>query len=887
MSHSDKGTLLLIDGFSVAFRAFYALPLDNFHTTTGEPVNAVYGFSSMLSSIVEGRKPTHIAVAFDLPGGTFRTKRYPEYKGTRGETPPEFIPQVPLLRDVLGALGLPVIDKADYEADDIIATYARQAAEAGLDVLIVSGDRDTLQLVTDKVTVLYPRRGVSELDTMTPDAVREKHGVSPEQYPDLAALVGETSDNLPGVPGVGPKTAAKWIETYGGLDGIIEAAPDIPGKAGESLRENLEQVKLNRELNHLVTDLDLPLTIDDLRRTEADADAIHRVCDALQFRSLRPKLLAFSKGADRKAGGGIIVGVMEDEASGATKVELDGAVTEVTALRARSFLYAGADALGVADERGGVWGIDLASLDQDQDRGLGVWLADSGVPKVLHGAKDAWHTLAVRGYELEGIDGDTEIAAYLVQADQGRFDLESVAQRYLGLASGERGQAGELDLGMGPSAAEAAGGRASEVAQLAAELEREVSERGMDPVYRDMELPLIGVLAGMETAGVGVDRSLLEAMSKECLSRAERAEEAAHAAIGGVEVNLASPKQLQEVLFDRLDMPKTKKIKTGYTTDAASLAELYEKKPHPFLEALLAHRDAAKLRQIIEGLISSIGTDGRIHTTFSQTVASTGRLSSKDPNLQNIPIRTEDGHRIREAFVVGQGYETLLTADYSQIEMRIMAHLSGDPALIEAFKAGEDLHRFVGSRVFGVQPEAVTPEMRTKVKAMSYGLAYGLSSYGLARQLGTPVGEAQTLMDDYYARFGAVRDYLASVVKEARKVGYTQTIFGRRRYHPDLISSDHQRRQMAERVALNAPIQGSAADLIKRAMIEIDRRLAAEGLRSRQILQIHDELMVEVAPGERTRVEEILVEEMAGAADLTVPLEVHVGVGATWREAGH
>jgi len=895
VSHSDKGTLLLVDGFSVAFRAFYALPLDNFHTTTGEPVNAVYGFASMIASIVEGRKPTHIAVAFDLPGGTFRTKRYPEYKGTRGETPPEFIPQVPLLRDVLGALGLPVVDKPDYEADDIIATYARQAAEAGLDVLIVSGDRDTLQLVTDKVTVLYPRRGVSELDTMTPDAVREKHGVTPEQYPDLAALVGETSDNLPGVPGVGPKTASKWIGAYGGLEGILKAAPDIPGKVGESLRENIEQVRLNRELNHLVTDLDLPLGIDALRRAGGDADAIQRVCDALQFRSLRPKLLAFAKSAEvgetGRSEADNIDEAGEEDSEG--KVELEGAVAAIASHKGRSFLYVGRESandargLGVADGGGSAWGVDLTEIDEEDDHALGEWLADPQVPKVLHGAKDAWHALAARGHVLGGIDGDTEIAAYLVQADQGRFDLESVTQRYLGFTTGVSVAGAELDLGLGPSDSEVAGRKAIDVARLSGELEREVSERGMTEVYRDLELPLIGVLAKMEATGVAVDRSRLEERSKECLFRAERAEEAAHAAIGGVEVNLASPKQLQEVLFDRLGMPKTKRIKTGYTTDAASLAELYEKNPHPFLEALLAHRDATKLRQIIEGLISSIGADGRIHTTFSQTVASTGRLSSRDPNLQNIPIRTEDGHRIREAFVVGKEYETLLTADYSQIEMRIMAHLSKDKALIEAFEGGEDLHRFVGSRVFGVPPEAVTPEMRSRVKAMSYGLAYGLSPFGLARQLGTPVGEAQALIGDYYARFGGVRDYLASVVAEARRVGYTETIFGRRRYHPDLTADDRQRREMAERMALNAPIQGSAADLIKRAMIGVDRRLDIEGLLSRQILQIHDELVVEVAPGEKERVEAILVEEMADAGDLSVPLDVNVGTGDTWREAGH
>ncbi len=888
MSDSAKPTLLLIDGFSMAFRAFYALPLDKFHTTTGEPVNAVYGFASMICSLLESRKPTHVAVAFDLPGGTFRTERYPAYKGTRGETPPEFVPQVPLLRQVLEALRIPVVDKEDVEADDIVATYAREAAEKGLKVLVVSGDRDTLQLVTDDVTILYPRKGVSELDAMTPAAVREKHGVDPARYPDLAALVGETSDNLPGVPGVGPKTAAKWIDTYGGLDGILAAADDIPGKAGESLRANLDQVKLNRELNHLLTDLDLPLGVDDLARVGGDGEAIHQVCDTLQFRSLRPRLLALA--APGTGGGGTVA--REDEAD-STNVTLNGAVRSVTAMRGRSFVYVDASpapdarAIGVSDGNGGTWGIDLVTLDQEEDQALGRWLGNRAVPKVLHGAKDAWHALRSRGHSLDGIDGDTEIAAYLVQADQGRFDLESIAERYLGAPLTAVPGDGQLDLGGGPAAAEVAGAKAAQVALLAENLEATVVDRGMGSIYRDIELPLVKVLARMEDAGIAIDRAALEERSKECQSRADRAETAARDAIGGQEVNLASPKQLQEVLFDRLGMPKTKRIKTGYTTDAASIAELYEKTPHPFLEALLAHRDATKLRQIIEGLLSAIASDGRIHTTFSQTVASTGRLSSRDPNLQNIPIRTEDGHRIREAFVVGKGYESLVTADYSQIEMRIMAHLSEDTALIEAFRAGEDLHRFVGSRVFGVPPEAVTPEMRSKVKAMSYGLAYGLSSYGLARQLGTSVGEAQALMDDYYARFGGVRDYLASVVREARRLGYTETIFGRRRYHSDLTSDDRQRREMAERVALNAPIQGSAADLIKRAMLGVDRRFAEESLRSRQLLQVHDELVVEVAPGERSAVEAVLVEEMGGAADLRVPLDVHLGVGATWREAGH
>ena len=883
MSEPRQGSLLLIDGFSMAFRAFFALPVENFQTSTGEPVNAVYGFASMIATLVADHKPTHMVVAFDLPGGTFRTQRYPAYKGTRGETPPEFIPQVPLLRDVLAALRIPVVDKPNFEADDILATYARQGAEQGFDVFIVSGDRDTLQLVTDRVTVLYPRKGVSDLVVMTPEAVREKYGVAPANYPDLAALVGETSDNLPGVPGVGPKTAAKWVEAYGGLEQILAAADDIGGKVGESLRESLAQVVLNREINHLVTDLDLPLSIDDLVRVGGDATAIHAICDALQFRGLRPRLLAMALDAPSAP-----VGAASEPDR--ARVITDGAVAAVLALRGSVAVavVGGKDprALGVADAAGESWGIDLTSLDPTQDRAIAEWLADPSVPKVLHGAKAAWHGLANRGYSLAGIAGDTEVAAYLVQPDQRGFDLDDVVQRYLGVAT--VGQAGdELDLGLGPSEADSAGVRAWFTLRLAKDLDGELDTRQMAPLYRELEIPLIGVLAAMEAAGIAVDGAHLRMLAGECSARAESAQRDAWRALDGFEVNLGSPKQLQEVLFDRLGMPKTKKIKTGYTTDAAALAELFEKRPHPFLEALLAYRAAAKLGQIIETLASAIGPDGRIHTTFSQVVASTGRLSSLDPNLQNIPIRTDDGHRIREAFRVGEGYETLLTADYSQIEMRIMAHLSGDDQLIEAFRSGEDLHRFVGGRVFGVQPENVTPEMRSKVKAMSYGLAYGLSSFGLARQLGTSTGEAQALMDDYFARFGEVRAYLASVVREARVTGYTETIFGRRRYLPDLNSPDRGRREMAERMALNAPIQGSAADLIKRAMLGVARRFEGDRLASRLILQVHDELVVEVARGERTAVEAILREEMAGAAELSVPLDVHLGSGENWRVAGH
>ncbi|MDN4473155.1 DNA polymerase I [Demequina zhanjiangensis] len=884
MSATPQGTLLLVDGLSMAFRAFFGLPVENFSTSTGTPTNAVYGFTTMLATLMRDREPTHVAVAFDLPGGTFRTERLPSYKGTRDATPPEFEPQVPLIREMLQALGVASVDKERYEADDLLATYARLGSEAGLRVLVVSGDRDTIQLVNDDVTLLYPRKGVSDLVEFTPDAVREKYGVAPGQYPDLAALVGETSDNLPGVPGVGPKTAAKWIGVYGGLEEILSQADDVPGKAGQSLRDHLDQVRLNRELNHLLTDLEVPLDLEALSYGGADAQAIHEMCDALQFRTLRDRLLPF------------VVGDAEAPAESRDEVEvvLEGAVDAVTALTGAVTLHvdgrtgADADAWAVGVFHGGeAWGIDLSSLTSAEEESLTGWLADATVPKTLHGAKDAWHSLAARGIELRGIVGDTQIAAFLVNPDQRGFDLDSVLQRYLGAVPSASAGGDELDLGLSTSPGLAAGERAAHVAALADLLDAEVESRGMSDLYADLEIPLVSVLARMEDAGIAVDTAHLDSLSDEALGRAALAAQDAYDAIGGDQVNLGSPKQLQEVLFERLGMPKTRKIKTGYSTDAGSLQELHAKRPHPFLEALLAHRDSTKLAQIIKGLASEVRADGRIHTTFSQTVAATGRLSSRDPNLQNIPIRTDEGHRIREAFVVGAEFETLVTADYSQIEMRIMAHLSGDEALIEAFRGGEDLHRFVGARVFGVEPEDVTPHMRSQVKAMSYGLAYGLSSFGLSKQLGLEVSQAQALMDDYFARFGAVRDYLKGVVAKAREDGYTETIFGRRRYMPDLSSTNRQRREIAERAALNAPIQGSAADLIKRAMLGVEDRLRDERLASRQVLQVHDELVVETAPGERDAVEAILREEMGGAADLAVPLDVNVGAGATWRAAGH
>jgi DNA polymerase-1 len=884
--------LLLVDGHSMAYRAFFALPVENFSTTTGEPTNAVYGFTAMLANLLRDEGPTHVGVAFDVGRTTFRTEQYPAYKATRDATPPDFKGQVPLIKEILATLRIPTISKDQYEADDVIATLVRRAVAEGMDVLVCTGDRDALQLVSADVTVLYPRKGVSDLVRFTPAAVLEKYGVEPASYPDLAALVGETSDNLPGVPGVGPKTAAKWIVTYGGLDGVLAAVTQIPGKAGENLREHADQVRLNRQLNAPVDDLELPLTVDDLAVRPWDREAMHTVFDALQFRVLRERLLAMVPQEQGEKPG------FDLEVTAPTPGELGGWLAaradRTLALDVTGrFAPARGDAwaLSIADGPAHAVGLDLTQLDAGDESTLAGWLADESRAKAVHGAKDAWHALAGRGLRLAGVTFDTLLAAYLCHPDQRSYDLADLAVRHLHRelrteVAAESAQ-GSFDLDIeGGTIAGRSAVRAAAVSELGDVLGAELDDRGSRHLLDDLELPLVGVLAAMEQAGVAADVEYLTGLERDFAATVADAAAEAYAVIGR-EVNLGSPKQLQEVLFDQLGMPRTKRIKTGYTTDAAALSELFEQTEHPFLAQLLAHRDASRLRQTVEGLLRSVADDGRIHTTYLQTIAATGRISSTDPNLQNIPIRTEAGRRIRRAFVVGPGYETLLTADYSQIEMRIMAHLSGDAGLISAFRSGEDLHRFVGSRVFGVPTDEVTSAMRSKIKAMSYGLAYGLSSFGLSKQLNISVGEAAALMEDYFARFGGVRDYLAGVVEEARRTGYTATILGRRRYLPDLTSDNRQRREMAERMALNAPIQGSAADLIKVAMLAVDRTLRERGLRSRMLLQVHDELVLEVAPGEREEVEQVMRTAMGSAADLSVPLDVSVGAGASWHEAGH
>jgi DNA polymerase-1 len=903
--------LLLLDGHSLAYRAFFALPVENFSTTTGQPTNAVYGFTSMLINVLRDEAPTHLAVAFDVSRTTFRTEAYADYKAGRAETPADFKGQVGLIKEVLEPLNVPVLEAEGYEADDVIGTLATQGREAGFEVLICTGDRDAFQLVGDRVTVLYPVRGVSDLARMTPAAVEERYGVRPELYRDLAALVGETSDNLTGVPGVGPKTAAKWLTTYGSLEELVARVHEIKGKTGDALREHLAAVLRNKQLNGLVNNLPLPLGPADLARRPWDREAVHAVFDALQFRVLRERLYATLTSAEPEADEGFTVaGDRLEAGSLATWLALHADGEEGTGVHVAGSWGRGSGdvtALALAAPDGAGAYLDPAALDEADDAALTEWLADPALAKVLHDAKGPLLAMAARGWEVRGISCDTALSAYLALPGQRSFELADLTLRFLrrelrAEGSGESGvpvepgKPGEpetprdeqLSLDGVDEEADMRSAllRARAVADLAAALDGELAARGGTRLLHEVELPLVTVLARMERTGIAVDVEHFSTLEAHFAAAVKAAAEDAYAVIGK-EINLGSPKQLQVVLFDELGMPKTKRTKTGYTTDADAVQALYVATEHPFLLHLLRHRDAARLRQTVTGLLETVSDDGRIHTTFNQMIAATGRLSSTEPNLQNIPIRTEEGRRIRRGFVVGAGYESLLTADYSQIEMRIMAHLCDDTGLIEAFESGEDLHRVVASRVFQVAQDQVTSEMRAKIKAMSYGLAYGLSAFGLSRQLSLPTAEAQALMDEYFERFGGVRDYLRNVVEDARQTGYTETILGRRRYLPDLTSDNRQRREMAERMALNAPIQGSAADIIKIAMLRVAAALEAAELRSRMLLQVHDELVLEVAPGERAAVEELVRREMGGAQDLSVRLDVSVGVGATWEDAGH
>ena len=857
--------LLLIDGHSMAYRAFFALPAENFTTAQGQHTNAIYGFATMLLSLLTTEKPTHVAVAFDVSRKTFRSEIFPEYKANRAKTPDEFRSQMSYLHELVTAFGITTFEVEGFEADDIIATISKQAERENAEVFICTGDRDSFQLVNEKTTVLYPKRGVSDLTRMTPEAVQEKYGMSPEQYPDFAALRGDPSDNLPSVPGVGEKTAAKWIVEYGSLHELIANIDKLGGKVGQSLRDSVNDVIRNRELTQLVANVPLDLSIDALAWSGVDENKTNPLFEKLEFKTLKDRMKPILlKGSTKTA---------EPEFELFATEIAEGTLTPDEA-SAKIAQHSGeiAIAFQLVDEKLHRYAIALSAEDVFlvHSATMGDWATDKNVSKIAHDAKSL-----ARISGLTGISFDTSLAAYLVNPGVRSQDLKDIQERW-GDGTGINVSTSEQELLTSARA----------MFTLRDSLTRELKERNLWDLFMTMELPVADLLARMESIGIAVNKKGLDELAAFFEGEVSRETKAAHEAVGH-EFNVASPKQLQVVLFDELGLPKTKKIKTGYTTDAESLDWLHQKSGHPVLTSLLRIRETKKLGTTVEGLIAEIAKDGRIHTHFQQTVAATGRLSSTGPNLQNIPVRTEEGRKIRDCFTVGKGYVSLLTADYSQIEMRIMAHLSHDEKLLAAFASGEDLHATVAGLVFGVKQSEVDPEMRRQMKAMSYGLAYGLSSYGLAIQLDISPPAAQQLMDTYFERFGGIRDYLQDVVEKARKVGYTETIMGRRRYLPDLMHDNRQRREVAERMALNAPIQGSAADIIKMAMLNVQSAIEKEELNSRLLLQIHDELILEVVAGEEEKLSELVKREMGAAYPLKAPLDVSAGLGLTWHEAAH
>ncbi|MDF7663962.1 DNA polymerase I [Bifidobacterium sp. ESL0763] len=992
-SGKGEGTLLVVDGHSLAFRAYFALPVESFSTSAGQPTNAVWGFATMLAQVLDNEKPDHLAVAFDMAGGTFRNKMLPQYKGTRDAAPEELLSQLPIIQELLKALGVRYIEKQGFEGDDIIGTMASMGESAGYKTLVLSGDRDAFQLIDDDITVLYPGHHFKDLKHMTPQAIVDKYKVTPQQYPDLAAMRGETADNIPGVPGVGDGYAAKWINQYGGLEGIIEHADELPGKKGQALRDNIEQVKLNRRVNAVLRDMDLGVSIDDFTLGGMDMGKVNAIFAKLEFgtRSKNRLVKAFNGGTmpeDADAGADLAaaeddeVSVVEpnvtvigdagqlgdwigrniasafaadpsglaDHALEAFGVDGEGAATPQADAQADA--DDGAD--GKADEQAIIDGatgpelvdhdmqcaervghswvvhaegrskpgdarleavallagseaavLDARTIDDAMRDELNTLLGAYRHSMVVHGYKEHLHLFASAGVSLGRPLFDTKLAGYLVHPDFHADTLEKAAEHFLKIDVAEeqpKQAQGELDLGGGDGQEQAgedellrqdAVRHAALVRALADFLKTPIDRRRQFGLLRSIELPVSQALHGIEDNGAKVDlgrmHELLDAFSADAGQAQQIAFDAA-----GHELNLQSPKQLRTVLFEEMGLKPSRKTKSGsYTTNAATLQNLYVKyandeKASDFLGALLRHRETNKLKQIAQTLLEAVNPrDGRIHTTFEQTVAATGRLSSVDPNLQNIPNRNAAGREIRSAFVPGEGFESLLSCDYSQVELRIMADLSGDESLIEAFKSGADFHRYVASLVYDIPVDEISSDQRSHVKAMSYGLAYGLSTYGLSQQLKISPAEADVLKSKYFATFGRVHDYLESLVATARQKGYTETMFGRRRYFPGLKSSRRQVRDAAERGALNAPIQGSAADIMKIAMIRADHALREAGVKSRVILQIHDELVLEVAPGESEQVSELVRDAMEHAVDLAVPLDVSIGIGSDWQAAAH
>jgi DNA polymerase-1 len=857
MSTSQR-RLLLIDGHSMAYRAFYALPAENFKTSTGQPTNAIYGFASMLINLIKEEKPTHIAVAFDVSRRTFRTEKFADYKANRASTPDEFRSQLSHINEMINGFGIKHFELEGYEADDIIATFAKAAEKKGFQTLICTGDRDSFQLVNGKTTVLYPKKGVTEMNRMTPEAVFEKYGLTPKQYPDFAALRGDPSDNLPSVPGVGEKTATKWIVDYGSLEKLLEKSDELGGKVGESLRTNIEMVKLNRELTHLLDDVKINSDIDDLAWAGFDAVLMSSFFEKLEIRALKERLKSLPQiGGEQVSEVSVVVKVLSSsELDSILSDRKDPIAVSLEVVEEKLISYA------IATSESEVFYVNSAEI--------GSWITNPNLSKYVHGGK-----FALKKLKMKGLEADIEILAYLLNPGSRNLSLTDLAERLLGVSSSDE----NLFAAFEPKTA-------AWTFTLQKELESEIKAKAMHELYSNLEQPTLLLLSQIEETGIAVDQIKLAKLSEQFLKIVSEETNSAYKEAGH-EFNVNSPKQLQAVLFDELKLPKTKKIKTGFTTDGESLEWLAVKTKHPLLKHLLRIREVSKLLATVDGLIAATASDGRIHTSFQQTVAATGRLSSTEPNLQNIPIRTDEGRRIRDCFIAQKPFENLLTADYSQIEMRIMAHLSNDKGLIEAFELGEDLHSTVASQVFGVKSAEVDSEMRRTIKAMSYGLAYGLSSFGLAQQLDIDPNAASQLMSKYFERFGGIREYLKTVVTAAREKGYTETVLGRRRYLPDLNHENRQRREIAERAALNAPIQGSAADIIKIAMLNVSKEISKNQLKSRLLLQVHDELILEVAQGEKDKLEEIVKTQMANAYQLRVPLDVNIGFGLSWDLAAH
>ncbi|KAB6925258.1 DNA polymerase I [Bifidobacterium longum] len=943
-------TLLVVDGHSLAFRAFFALPVDNFSTSSGQATNAVWGFATMLAQVIDAEKPDHLGVAFDVKGGTFRNEMLPQYKGTREAAPEELLTQLPLIQRMLTALGVTYIEKPGFEGDDVIATLATMGDKAGYHTLVLSGDRDAFQLVDDNVTVLYPGHHFKDLKHMTPQSIIDKYKVTPAQYPDLAALRGETADNIPGVPGVGDGFAAKWINQFGSLDGICERADEIGGKKGESLRANIDQVKLNRKVNALVRDVDLGVDIEDLTFGTVDVAQIDALFKELEFgpRTKSRVLKTFNTGAkaSNTSGAGESTNNEQNEQDSSldlnlpeptsitapeqfdewvkahrVEVKVPGEIADFTVSDygdgSQRHAICG-DAVGHAwtvaawgDERPGratAQAIAVATATSaaivslpitDTLRAqLAQFLKSEHSRTIVHGYKELLHLLGAVDLDLDLPMFDTKLAGYLAQPDFHADSLKQAAEHFLDIhfTETEQPSQGTLDFDDDQVEEDPNELRLRDLAiirSLAVTLGPIIDEREQCWLMRAIELPVSRVLHGMEHTGAKVDSVRLVSMRDQFAAEARQAQEMAWE-YAGIEINLQSPKQLQKVLFEDMGLKPTKRTKSGsYTTNAAALQDLYVKsvdneRANGFLGALLRHREINKLKQIVQTLIDATNTsDERIHTTFEQTVAATGRLSSVDPNLQNIPNRNAAGREIRGVFVPGEGYEALMSCDYSQVELRIMADLSDDEALIEAFRSGADFHKYVASMVYKLPVDQITGDQRSHVKAMSYGLAYGLSTYGLAQQLKIAPREAEALKNRYFDTFGKVHDYLESLVANAREKGYTETIFGRRRYFPALHSTNRVAREAAERAALNAPIQGSAADIMKIAMIRAEQTLAEAHVKSRIILQIHDELVVEIAPGEGDQVTELVRNAMEHAVDLAVPLDVSCGIGSDWQLAAH